>query len=86
MLTCKQVSTALVDDDYMKLPWFKRILLRIHVGMCRVCGGYNKMLIWFYDSFREYRKREETILQNQPGLSLEQKSRIKEKLHHELET
>jgi len=84
MLTCKQVSRALADDDYMKLPRFKRILLRIHVSMCKICGGCNKMVIWFYDGFRLYREREEALLERGSGLTPEQKNRMKEALHREM--
>ncbi len=81
MLTCRQVTRALADDDYMKLPRLKRILLRIHVGMCMICGRHSKLMIWFYDGFRQYREREEVLLEKLPGLTLEQRDRLKESLH-----
>jgi len=61
-LTCKQVSKALLDGDYAKLPWYKRMGLRMHVGMCIVCRGYNRNVMLMYDVVRRFLEREETTV------------------------
>ena len=60
MWTCKQVSAALNDGDYMSLSTFRRLLLRMHVAMCIVCGKYNTQVMQFQDGVRSYLAREST--------------------------
>ncbi len=61
MLTCKQVSKALAEGDYMDLPPFKRFMLRSHVSLCCVCSGFNRGIMAFQDLTRAFRAREENL-------------------------
>lgn len=74
MMTCKQVSRALNDDDYMTLSPFKRFLLRFHVGMCVVCGKYNRQVMQFQDGVRTFLSREDTS--QTPPLDSETRGRL----------
>ena len=60
MLTCKQVSKALAEQDYLELPFFKRMMLRLHVGICFVCKKYNSNVMLFQDMGRAFQRYEET--------------------------
>ncbi|MFU8780750.1 MAG: hypothetical protein ACNA71_06960 [Kiritimatiellia bacterium] len=60
MLTCKQVSKALAEQDYKDMSWPKRMLLRFHVAICAVCKGYNGNVMLFQDMARAFRRVEET--------------------------
>jgi hypothetical protein len=76
MLTCKQVSAALDDGDYMSLTRRKRFMLRMHVAMCIVCGKYNKQVMLFQDGIRKFLAREERPGATAPNLPDETRSRL----------
>ena len=59
MLTCKQVSKALAEQDYQELSFCKRIGLKLHVAICTVCKGYNGNVMLFQDMARSFRKFED---------------------------
>jgi hypothetical protein len=59
MLTCKQVSKALLHGDYMKLSPLARLGLRLHVVMCIICGRYNRNVMVMHDTVRAWLRREE---------------------------
>jgi len=59
MLTCKQVSKALAEQDYREMPFHKRMGLRLHVALCVVCKGYNGNVMLFQDMARAFRRYED---------------------------
>jgi hypothetical protein len=59
MLTCKQVSNALAEQDYATLSRLKRSGLKLHVALCTVCGRYNRQVMIMQDAARAFRSREE---------------------------
>ena len=40
MATCKEVATAIGQDDVRGLPWWRGLALRLHLLMCRHCRRY----------------------------------------------
>lgn len=44
MLTCKEASLLASKQMDVKLTWRERIALRLHLGMCDLCGRYMKDL------------------------------------------
>jgi len=60
MLTCKQVSDALAQQDYATLSRVKRSGLKLHVALCVVCGKYNRQVMIMQDAARAFRRREES--------------------------
>jgi len=60
MLTCKQVSKALAQQDYQEMSFLKRLGLRIHVAICAVCKGYNGNVMLFQDMARAFRRYEDS--------------------------
>lgn len=61
MLTCKQISKALADGDYRDLSPMRLFLLRLHVGMCFLCHGFNRDIMLFQDTARAFREHESDI-------------------------
>lgn len=59
MLTCKQVSRALQEQDYQSLSPMRRLALRLHVALCMVCGRTNRQIMTFQDGLRIFLRREE---------------------------
>ena len=60
MLRCKQVSDALASAPYWQLPWRKRVGLRLHVGLCLVCGPFNRFIMLMQDATRQYLRHEQS--------------------------
>ncbi|CAG7855963.1 hypothetical protein MCAMS1_00289 [biofilm metagenome] len=44
MLTCKEASLLASKQMDVKLTWRERIALRLHIGLCDMCGRYVKDL------------------------------------------
>jgi anti-sigma factor RsiW len=44
MLTCKDVATAIGQDELRTGSWPKRVALRFHLVMCRHCRRYAAQL------------------------------------------
>ncbi len=40
MRTCKEVATAIGQDDVRTLPWWRGLALRLHLLMCPHCRRY----------------------------------------------
>ena len=40
MPTCKDVATAIGQDDLRTVPWLRGLALRLHLLMCRHCPHY----------------------------------------------
>ncbi len=40
MPTCKDVATAIGQDDVRTLPWWRGLTLRLHLLMCPHCRRY----------------------------------------------
>ena len=40
MLTCKDVATAIGQDEWRTASWRRRLALRVHLLMCRHCCRY----------------------------------------------
>jgi hypothetical protein len=83
MLKCKQVSEALRNGKYWKLPWHRRMGLYMHVGLCFVCGKYNRQVMLMQDGVREYLRHE--ISDPPPAelrLPAEARARLRRALEH----
>ncbi len=82
MLRCKQVSKALADKKYWELPLHQRIGLRLHVGLCVICGPFNRFVMLMQDAVRHYLQHEQS---NPPPENMrlppESKERMKANLH-----
>ena len=40
MRTCKEVATAIGQDDLRTVPWWRGLALRLHLLMCPHCRRY----------------------------------------------
>lgn len=58
MLSCKQVSNTLSQNDYATLPPMQKFLLKLHVKLCVFCGKFNSQVMDSQDMCRCYKKRE----------------------------
>ncbi len=77
MLTCKQVSHTLSEEDYEKLSPLRKRLLKLHVKLCIVCGKFNRQVMDNQDMCRHYKAHQETSLRDSPELDDRKKDELK---------
>lgn len=80
MLTCKQVSRALAEEDYAAMSPVKRAGVKLHVALCVVCGKYNRQVMTMQDMVRKFRGREDVGAVAGKSLSSSDKDAIKQAL------
>lgn len=44
MLTCSEMTELVTDYLEKRLPFSKRLLFRMHIGMCRHCRAYLRQM------------------------------------------
>lgn len=44
MPACREVARALAEGEFDDLPWHRRLLVRVHLGMCEHCGRFARQL------------------------------------------
>ena len=54
MLNCREVSRLVSESLDRKLPFWKRIGVWIHLGMCRYCSGFRKDLLHLRNAARQH--------------------------------
>ena len=75
MPTCKEVALRLSYDTLNKVPLFKRLMMRLHLSMCKVCGPFARQLDVLGKAFKtKFGKPVD------PDTVKKVKERIKEKL------
>ena len=78
MLTCKQVSRTLHNEDYADLSPIRKLLLKLHIKLCIVCGKFNKQVIKTQDMCCHYKQHEEEAIARQPGMDSARKDALKQ--------
>jgi len=83
MLTCKQVSHALSEEDYEKLPPLRKFFLKLHVKLCIFCGKFNRQVMDSQDMCRCFKSHEDELIEKS-GTKLDEskKSELRELLAH----
>jgi hypothetical protein len=76
MLTCKQVSNTLSEEDYEKLSPLRKCLLKLHVKLCIFCGTFNRQVMDNQDMCRHFMAHEESS-PNQAALDEDKKDELK---------
>ena len=44
MISCRNIAAVLLSEQIALQPWWKRMEIRMHLGMCRVCGRFARQL------------------------------------------
>jgi hypothetical protein len=60
MLSCKDVTQLISESMDRSLPLGKRIGVRIHLLMCRLCARYERQLLLIRETVRRLTAAEET--------------------------
>jgi len=80
MFTCKQVSHALFEEDYEKLPPMRKFFLKLHVKLCVFCGKFNRQVMESQDMCRCYKAHEEELVARQAPMDEDKKEQLKQLL------
>ena len=80
MLTCKQVSRVLQNENYEDLSPLRKFLLKLHIKLCVVCGKYNSQIIESQQMCRCYKQHEERNSLPQVFLDPKQKEALSKAL------
>ena len=83
MLTCKQVSKTLAENNYNDLSLPKKFMLKLHVALCFVCGKFNRQVMESQDMCCHYKEHDEALECSRPKMADEQKEKLKELLSKE---
>lgn len=54
MLSCKEVTKLVSESLDHKLPWWKRMNMRLHLSMCKMCSGFRKDLTHLREEARHH--------------------------------
>ena len=61
MPNCKEVARLLSDQTERPLPFWKSLMLRLHLTMCKMCGGYARDFSRLRAAVKRYANTEESI-------------------------
>ncbi len=53
MPSCLEVTKAVSSGELEKLSFFKKMLMRMHLAMCRICASYKRQLCVTCASYRK---------------------------------
>jgi len=81
MITCEEATRLMSESLDRKLPIGKRIGLRMHLLMCRLCPRFWRQMLLLRNAANQYREeKEREVLSPSDRLSLEAKEKIKQAL------
>ncbi len=77
IITCKQVAKRLAKRKMHKMSWLERNWLKMHIGLCRVCGDYHRHVEDFHIAEDRFAEKECEVTK---PLAQDKKQSLKEKL------
>lgn len=78
MLNCRQVTRLISQSLDVRLPWYQRLGIRLHLVYCIWCRRYAAQLQWLRKAARQL--HAETAGANPQQLSPEAKAQIRARL------
>ncbi len=84
MFNCKEATQLVSEFLDRKLPFHKRIWIRIHLLMCKFCSRYEKQLMFLRKASHTQKMHEEDT-ESYISLPPEARKRIKNFLHNSLD-
>lgn len=79
MLNCKEVSFKVSESLDRKLPLLQRLMIRIHMMMCRYCARFQRQLLLIREMARYAQPMKEPI-NGSATLSTDARARLKQTL------
>jgi len=75
MLSCREISKLVSATLDHELPWWQRLNLWLHLGLCRLCRGFRRDLVHLHEMTREHARRIEYEADGVTDLALSDESR-----------
>ena len=72
MFNCKEVSRRVSESMDHKVPIYQRMLIRMHLLMCKYCTRFHRQIVMLRDLCRSHRLDENSI---DPSVNLPQDAR-----------
>lgn len=80
MLSCKEVTHLVSESLDRKLPLWQRLMVRLHLLMCKFCSRFQRQMFFLRDAVRQHSGTDDLEETSFPGLSPEARERIKQTL------
>ena len=56
MVSCKEASRLLSQDQERPMPWWGRVRVRWHLAVCSMCRAFERQLRFIDEAMRRYRQ------------------------------
>lgn len=63
MPSCRDISELISAGMDRRLPWRKRLSIRLHVSLCKFCRRYEKQLHLLHASVRHYADPDANVVE-----------------------
>ena len=80
MFECKEISQLVSESMDRKLPLYRRLGIRFHLMMCKLCTRYEKQLQFIRDAAHHFSKASGTDELSCP-LTEDTKNRMKKEIN-----
>jgi len=79
MFNCKEVSRRVSESMDHDLPVYQRMLIRMHLLMCRYCSRFRRQVMFLRDICRSH-QLDESALDTSVNLPSDSRERIRQTL------
>lgn len=79
MFNCKRVSEKISASLDLRLPFRQRMMIRLHVFMCKHCAYFRRQLLQMSKAIRH----DDASLKDEPRLSKQARERISRSLKYQ---
>ncbi len=79
MFNCKEVSRRVSESMDRRIPLYQRLLIRMHLLMCRYCARFRRQLMFIRELCRS-RKLDENLPDKLAHMPPDARERIKQAL------
>lgn len=75
MLSCEEISKLVSESFEHKISFWKRLNLRFHLSMCRLCLGFRKDLVHLSEETKRFAEHIEKEVDEESEVKLSEESR-----------
>jgi hypothetical protein len=79
MFNCKEVSRRVSESMDRRLPLYQRVLIRMHLLMCRYCARFRRQVMFLRELCRSL-QLDERVIDPSVVLPLDVRERIRQAL------
>jgi hypothetical protein len=53
--TCQEVAALVIAREDRRLNWPERVGLRVHMGICKACPGFERQVLTMRNAMKQWR-------------------------------